>query len=102
MISFSNARLHPLRRLGEIMSDLEESNFSTFGSDSWMFSDGWRILDALYYEDPQRRSAFLNCHSWKVVPPDKLPATLSLEDIMQILHTLTIKLQERKSLLISL
>lgn len=87
MISFSNARLHPLRRLGEIMSDLEESNFSTFGSDSWMFSDGWRILDALYYEDPQRRSAFLNCHSWKVVPPDKLPATLSLEDIMQILVT---------------
>lgn len=85
MISLSNIGLHPLRRLCEIMNDLEESNFSTFGSTFWMYADGWRMLDSLFYEDPKKRNLFLNDHSWKIVQPEELPLTLSIDNIMQIL-----------------
>lgn len=40
MISLSNVELYPLRRLSELLQDLEESNFATFGSTSWMYSEG--------------------------------------------------------------
>lgn len=85
MISLSNASLHPLMRLCALMYDLEESKFSTFGTTTWMYSDGWRILDALFYEDPKKRFDFLTVHGWGIVQPNNLPTTLTLADVMQIL-----------------
>lgn len=85
MISLSNVGLYPLRRLCELLQDLEESNFTTYGCTSWMYSEGWRIQDALYYEDPKKRQDYLKKHSWTIVPPEKLPPILSVENVMQIL-----------------
>lgn len=85
MIGLSNPGLHPLRRLCELMKDLEESNFANFGNDSWMYSEGWRVLDSMYYSSPLQRGSFLSEHSWKELVPGLLPATLSLENVMQIL-----------------
>lgn len=85
MIGLSNPGLHPLRRLCELMKDLEGSNFANFGCNSWMYSEGWRVLDGIYYSSPLQRSTFLSEHSWKELFPGHLPATLSLENVMQIL-----------------
>ena len=85
MIGLSNPGLHPLRRLCELMKDLEESNFANFGCNSWMYSEGWRVLDGMYYSSPLQRVTFLSEHSWKELLPGQLPTTLSLENVMQIL-----------------
>lgn len=85
MISLSNPGLHPLRRLCELMKDLEESNFANFGNNFWMYSEGWRVLDSMYYCSPSQRGAFLSEHSWRELLPGQLPATISLENVMQIL-----------------
>lgn len=85
MIGLSNPGLHPLRRLCELMKDLEGSNFTNFGSNSWMYSDGWRVLDGMYFSSPSQRDVFLRDHLWKELLPEQLPATLSLNDVMRIL-----------------
>lgn len=85
MIGLSNPGLHPLRRLCELMKDLEESNFANFGNNFWMYSEGWRVLDSMYYCSPSQRGAFLSEHSWRELLPGQLPATISLENVMQIL-----------------
>lgn len=85
MIGLSNPGLHPLRRLCELMKDLEESNFANFGNNFWMYSEGWRVLDSMYYCSPSQRGAFLSDHSWRELLPGQLPATISLENVMQIL-----------------
>lgn len=85
MIGLSNPGLHPLRRLCELMKDLEDANFATFGCNSWMYSEGWSVLDCMYYNSPLQRVSFLREHSWKELLPEQLPVTLSLENIMQIL-----------------
>lgn len=87
MISLSNSELHPLRQLSELIKDLENSNLSTFGNTFWMYSDEWEYLDSLFYEDPKERAHFLNSHSWIILQPEMLPATLSMKDLTRILNS---------------